>query len=211
MKTKIVVSLICMLLISVSFVSVVNAQDNKVKMKVANKIVEYCEKQMIPRYEQVIFERMDKEEVELLYSEISSDFLELSGGHSTTEIEIILWLVTLIATFFTTMLGYNPVSYGLCLATVSIICFIPMLIASVALSVVETTALGIGGALAFFDAETIELLIYDFGVLGAVLFFVMMVPILMILYLLALPVMSLVNMGLFSTMILTAVNDFYNE
>ena len=149
MKTKIVVSLICMLLISVSFVSVVNAQDNKVKMKVANKIVEYCEKQMIPRYEQVIFERMDKEEVELLYSEISSDFLELSGGHSTTEIEIILWLVTLIATFFTTMLGYNPVSYGLCLATVSIICFIPMLIASVALSVVETTALGIGGALAF--------------------------------------------------------------
>ena len=209
MKTKLVVVSICMLLISVSFVSVVNAQENKIKMKTANRITEYCEKQIIPRYEKVVFERMDREEVESFYDQIHTEFMEMSNGYSTTQIEIILWLITLIATFFAIMFGYNTVSHILCLVTVSIVCFIPVTILAAVVAVAETTALGIAGLLGFFDIETVEDLIYTYGIVGAILIFVLLTPILMLLYLLAIPVLTIINIGIFYSIIITEIDNFF--
>lgn len=210
MKTKIVVISICMLLISVSFVSVVNAQENKIKIKAADRVVEYCEKQMIPRYEETVFQKMNRSEVESLYDSIYADFMETSGGYSSTQIEIILWLVTLIAAFFATMFGYNPASYVLCLVTVSIVCFVPIIISSIMWAVAETTILGIAGLFALFDSKTIDDLIYNYGIVGTVLFFVLLTPVLMLLYLLAMPVVSIVNIGIFYGIMLHTVDDFFN-
>lgn len=207
-----VIFCIFLILSVVTIVPTVNAQEIQkigIKDKYATALVKYCEKRIIPRYERYVFNDMTKEEVNEITDDITKEFKNLTDGQMTGELEIILYLVSLIIAFFYLLFGTNGFSFSACMLTTVIVMFIPIMVISLIAAIFEGGAFGIAFALSIFDAETIADLLHWYGVLGCFFIVCVLAPIFMLVYLLAIPVITVVNMTLFFGYIFQYIGEHF--
>lgn len=211
MEKKTAVFFCVFLILSVvTLLPTVNAQGMeriKAKDKYAQGMAKYCEKHIIPRYEAYVFRHMEKSEVDEITTGITDEFLTLTNGRTTTELTIMLYLVSLIIAFFYLMFGSNAFSFSACVATTFVVMFIPIMIMSFSFAIVESGLFGLSGILAIFDMETIGDLIHLYGIVGCFFIFSVLLPVFLLLYLLAIPIITVADMVLFFSIVLMYIDE----
>jgi len=209
-----VTAIFCLFLILsvVTLSPVANAQNMdkiRAKEKYAHKVVEYAEKHMIPRYERYIASYISEDELNKITNDVKAEFLSISNGEITEDLEVILFLVSLIIAFFYTLFGANGFAFLACCITTFIVMFIPIMLISFGLAIVETGIFGLAGVFALFDVETIEELFHWYGIVGCLFIFIIIMPVFILLYLLAIPIVTVADMIVFFYSMLEYILDNY--
>ena len=178
MKAKLVAVSICMLLISVSFVSVVGAQENKIKIKEANEILDHStsklrviknkliEKLGEERYQKIEGDISDK--IDIHFMTISPVDYELPFYEFLKEIAVFIVAIALL------ILGHNFVGEGLGAVLCVLLLGIPVLLLAIVVTLLDfSEAMSMNG----IDFRS---LIEDFGVLGTLLICIFLIPCLIV-------------------------------
>jgi hypothetical protein len=211
MSNKLIILTSIFILISATtLIPIVNAEpfnNVNMKQKYAHQLTQYYEKHFIPRYEQYVLNHVDKDTLKIIQDNLTLQFSSLIDSDITDDMEIVIYILTLIITFFYVLFGSNGLSFSLCTLTTVIVFFIPVTITAILLSIVETGAVLATFALGIFDAETIDDLIHMYGLVGCLFWFIIIAPIFTLLYLLSIPIVTVMNMLLFYNYLLDYIND----
>jgi len=209
-KAIIVVLCLFMLVSASSIVPTVNAQENlrtKIDDKSQELILRYMKNHLIPRYERVVFEKFNESEFNKINEDVTFNFKNITDIEPTEDLEMLLYLVSLIIAFYYTMFGANGASFSLCMATAVILTFIPICFISLAYAIGEGFLFSLISVSAIFKLESIDELIHFFGYAGTFLYLSALIPVVLFLYILTVPAVTLLHMFLFMESITYYVNE----